>query len=97
MIITEKDKEWWASLNDEQKLEAYLVMKAANKSNADALQQVADHLLGKDWYCMSMDIYGVNKDIVEAIKSDYPNINHNWSNTLKKIKEALYDHFHRHK
>ena len=88
-------KEWWNSLSDTEKFQAYKSMKAANESHANALNAITDHLLGKDWYCMAMDLYGVNEEIVVAIKDKYPNVNHNWSYTWEKIKNAIWDHFKR--
>ena len=88
-------EEWWDSLSDTEKFQAYKSMKAANESHANALNAITDHLLGKDWYCMAMDLYGVNEEIVVAIKDKYPNVNHNWSYTWEKIKNAIWDHFKR--
>lgn len=88
-------KEWWNSLSDTEKFQAYKSMKAANESHANALNAITDHLLGKDWYCMAMDLYSVNEEIVAAIKDKYPNVNHNWSSTWEKIKNAIWDHFKR--
>ena len=88
-------EEWWDSLSDTEKFQAYKSMRAANESHANALNAITDHLLGKDWYCMAMDLYGVNEEIVVAIKDKYPNVNHNWSYTWEKIKNAIWDHFKR--
>ena len=88
-------KEWWNSLSDTEKFQAYKSMRAANESHANALNAITDHLLGKDWYCMAMDLYSVNEEIVAAIKDKYPNVNHNWSSTWEKIKNAIWDHFKR--
>lgn len=86
-----KNDEWWDSLSDIEKFQAYKSMKAANESHANALNAVTDHLLGKDW--LAMDLYGVNEEIVAAIKDKYPNVNYNWS--WEKIKNAVWDHFKR--
>ena len=88
-------EEWWDSLSDNEKFQAYKSMKAANESHANALNAITDHLLGKDWYCIAMDLYGVNEEIVATIKDKYPNVNHNWSYTWEKIKNAIWDHFKR--
>ena len=88
-------EEWWDSLNDTEKFQAYKSMKAANESHANALNAITDHLLGKDWYCIAMDLYGVNEEIVATIKANYPNVNYNWSRTWEKIKNAIWDHFKR--
>ena len=88
-------EEWWDSLSDAEKFQAYKSMRAANESHANALNAITDYLLGKDWYCMAMDLYGVNEEIVATIKANYPNVNHNWSCIWEKIKNAIWDHFKR--
>ena len=82
-------EEWWDSLSDTEKFQAYKSMRAANESHANALNAITDHLLGKDWYCMAMDLYGVNEEIVATIKDKYPNVNYNWSRTWEKITDAM--------
>lgn len=87
------DQKWWDTLSDEEKFQAYESIKATNKSHADALHAVTEHLLGKDWYCIAMDIYGCNEEIVATIKANYPNVNYSWSRTWKRITDAIWDHF----
>lgn len=89
----DETKEWWDSLTDEQKYNSYLGMKSANKSHADALHEVTNYLLGKDWYCMAMDIYGANEEIVSAIKYHYRDVNYSWENIWSSIKKALKNYF----
>lgn len=91
--MTQTTEEWWDSLSKKDKFQAYKNAQAANKSHADALHAVTEHLLGKDWYCMAMDIYGANEEIVAAIKANYPDVNHNWHYTWKHIKNVLIDFF----
>lgn len=93
--MAQTTEEWWDSLSDTEKFQAYKSMRAANESHANALNAITDHLLGKDWYCMAMDLYGVNEEIVAAIKDKYPNVNYNWTCTWEKIKNAIWDHFKR--
>ena len=38
----------------------------------DALNELADHLLGKKWYSNCYDVNSVNEDIVDTIKQRYP-------------------------
>lgn len=93
--MAQTTEEWWDSLSDTEKFQAYKSMRAANESHANALNAITDHLLGKDWYCMAMDLYGVNEEIVATIKDKYPNVNCNWPRTWEKIKNAVWDHFKR--
>ena len=87
--MVQTTEEWWDSLSDTEKFQAYKSMRAANESHANALNAITDHLLGKDWYCMAMDLYGVNEEIVATIKANYPNVNYNWSHTWEKITDAI--------
>lgn len=92
-MLTDKDKELWDSLTDEQKWENHVLLNKIMEHNANVLHQVCDHLLGKDWYVVHGDWESVPNEILRQIKRDYPDINYSKENTIKKIKEAIKDYF----
>lgn len=68
-----REKKWWNGLSDEEKFQVYKSMQKWGRFEADTVNQITDHLLGKNWYaCDTGNCYNVNPIVIETIKSEFP-------------------------
>lgn len=54
--------------------------------------ELANHLLGSDWYANSDDVDGANTEILETIKERYPDVNYSMSKMFKEIKNIIKEY-----
>lgn len=54
--------------------------------------ELANHLLGSDWYANSNDVDGANTEILETIKERYPDVNYSMSRMFKEIKNIIKEY-----
>lgn len=54
--------------------------------------ELANHLLGSDWYANSNDVDGANTEILETIKERYPDVNFSLRRLWREIKKSFKEY-----
>ncbi len=84
--------EYMRDISDADKLVSNLEIALAESN--EALSKLATHLLGKDWYGISMDAKGIREEIVYTIRKRYPAVDESpgdkWRRRHKRCKFCMH-------